>query len=200
MRQHESRLIPIAVSRHLLHNPTPALAGILLAGRISTNLTVQLYLLRHADADTVAVNDDDRYLSEKGQHQCLRVAKFCNQREILPEIILSSPLKRAKQTAKHMADILKLKMEVANWLAAGVIPETMIAQLKPYEDKRSVMIVGHEPDFSQFCSYLLGIPAELIRIRKASLVSLEVIALKPSGARLDFLIPAKLTYPMQNGV
>ena len=70
---------------------------------------MQLYLLRHADADTKAATDDARTLSEKGAEQALRVADFCNARGLKPDAILSSPLPRAHQTAKAVAEVFDVK-------------------------------------------------------------------------------------------
>jgi len=53
-----------------------------------------LYLLRHANADTIAANDDDRPLSDKGRAQGQQVADFCKARDLKPALILTSPANR----------------------------------------------------------------------------------------------------------
>ena len=60
---------------------------------------MHLYLLRHADADTVATDDDERFLSEKGVMQTQRVARFCEAHDIKPTLIFTSHIRRAQQTA-----------------------------------------------------------------------------------------------------
>ena len=65
---------------------------------------MQLYLLRHADADTDAPTDDARPLSEKGIAQAKKVARFCEAHEMHLSLILTSPLRRAHETARPVAE------------------------------------------------------------------------------------------------
>jgi len=154
---------------------------------------MQLYLLRHADADTKAATDDARTLSEKGAEQALRVADFCNARGLKPDAILSSPLPRAHQTAKAVAEVFDVKVVTVPWLACGAVPSATVAQLKERRSHPSIMLVGHEPDMSRLVAYFLGTgKADIIHIRKASLTALEVMAFQAGGGRLDFSIPVKL--------
>ena len=70
--------------------------------------------------------------------------------------------------------------------------ETCLAELKAREQKASVLLVGHEPDFSETISAMLGLddPAS-IKVRKASLTGLEVTDFRPGQAELHFLVPLK---------
>ena len=58
---------------------------------------MHLYLLRHADADTVSLDDDERVLSEKGINQAQRVARFCEAHEIKPALMLG--YKKSKKSS-----------------------------------------------------------------------------------------------------
>ena len=152
---------------------------------------MQLYLLRHADADTPAPTDEARMLSEKGRAQARRVGKFCRENDILPEVVLTSPLVRAEETARIVAREIECEVVIEPFLGSGASPTSLLDGLRAYRFE-SMMIVGHEPDFSQLAATLLGIPDPVaLRIRKASLAGLEVEAFRPACARLDFLIPAK---------
>lgn len=154
---------------------------------------MQLYLLRHADAETVAPSDDERFLSEKGMMQAQRVARFCDAHDLRPEVIFTSPLRRAHQTAALLADKIGTELRTARWLSSGAMPESMMRELKEHRNLESSMLVGHEPDFSQFAAYLVGAAhAENIRIRKATLALFTVIDFAAGGGRLEFSIPAKL--------
>ncbi len=151
-----------------------------------------LYLLRHADADTVAESDDARCLSEKGLAQAKKVARFCAARELRPAQILSSPVRRAHETALIVSAHLRAELEVVPWLACGMNPERAVDELRGHRQHASVMIVGHEPDFSALAAFLLGLPSsEQIEIRKASLTRLTVFTLEKGGARLDFSVPCR---------
>jgi phosphohistidine phosphatase len=154
---------------------------------------MNLFLLRHADADTRAARDDDRRLSEKGINQAKRVGRFCRAQEIIPERILTSPVIRARETADlFAAEIGGVSVELAPFLACGMEPERALRELKAWENVESVMIVGHEPDFGLLITRLLGLGENgRIRVRKASLILLEVAALRPGGARLEFSVPAR---------
>jgi hypothetical protein len=67
-----------------------------------------------------------------------------------------------------------------------------LAELKAREQKASVLLVGHEPDFSETISAMLGLddPAS-IKVRKASLTGVEVTDFRPGQAELHFLVPSK---------
>lgn len=154
---------------------------------------MQLYLLRHADADTEAPSDDERFLSEKGMLQAQRVARFCEAHEITPDVVFTSPLRRAHQTAAAVAEKLGVELRTVRWLQCGAEASEVLSQLNEHRNLASIMIVGHEPDFSLFVAYMIGAAhGENIRIRKGSLTHLIVFDFKEGGARLEFSIPAKL--------
>ena len=156
-------------------------------------MKMELYLLRHADADTMAETDDARLLSEKGEGQGKKVARFCDAHRIAPARVLSSPVLRALQTAEIVVAHLGLELTVAPWLACGMRPAEALKNLQEYAGEAAVMIVGHEPDFSGLAAHLAGLPSgEHIEIRKASLTRLTVTALERGGARLDFSVPCRL--------
>ena len=153
-----------------------------------------LYLLRHAEAVDQAESDAARELTQKGIAQARRVGKFCRKYKFIPAIILTSPLKRAEQTARNVAkEIQNAEFIVDPGLSAGMQPETALDELKAYAQFPSLMLVGHEPDFSLLAAYLLGIPLrESLRLRKASLTAIMLDALRPGTGVLHFTIPPKL--------
>ncbi len=153
---------------------------------------MQLYLLRHADADTVAAHDDDRHLSDKGIAQTQRAARFCEAHEVVPKLILTSPIRRAHQTAKLVAEHLRVEMKIVRWLACGAQPSAVLEELQKYDEHKSVMLVGHEPDFSHITAHLIGAGKDAVHVRKCSLTSIEIHEFTGGGGRLDFSIPPKL--------
>jgi phosphohistidine phosphatase len=154
---------------------------------------MELYLLRHADANTVAETDDARPLSEKGISQAKKVARFCKEHDLKPDIILTSPVRRAAETAEIVGEALKGELMTEPWLACGMQPETALEELRGYARFGSVMIVGHQPDFSLLAAHLLGLrDNEQIAIRKASLTHFELGAFVFGGARLCFSLPCRL--------
>ncbi len=156
-------------------------------------MNMELYLLRHADADTIAETDDVRPLSQKGEGQGKKVARFCEANDIAPTRLITSPVLRALQTAEIVAAHLGLTVETAPWLGCGMRPAEAMTRLRDLAGESSVMLVGHEPDFSCLAAFLLGLPSgEHIEIRKASLTKLTVTGLEKGGARLDFSLPCRL--------
>jgi phosphohistidine phosphatase len=154
---------------------------------------MELFLLRHADANTEAASDDARRLSEKGITQAKKVARFCEAHGLRPELVLSSPIRRAHETACIVAEHLGSEFMTVRWAACGMHPETALDELRALVSFCSVMLVGHQPDFSQLAAHLLGLPdSDQIRIRKASLTCIEMPALSPGNARLQWSIPCRL--------
>lgn len=156
-------------------------------------MLMELFLLRHANADTLAATDEERPLSEKGVAQAMRAARFCDARGVTGMRVLSSPVLRALQTAEIVSGHLGAELRVVPWLACGMRPQVALDHLRACADGEAVMLVGHEPDFSRLAAHLLGMPSgEQIEIRKASLTGLAVSSLEKGGARLDFLVPCRL--------
>ncbi len=154
---------------------------------------MHLYLLRHANADTIAPSDDARLLSEKGMMQAVKVARFCEAHGIQPSLVLTSPVRRAHDTAQIVAAHLRAEMMIVPWLACGMSPSIALDELRAFRSHGSVMIVGHEPDFSSLIAHLLGTPSgENVAVKKASLTLLEVETLARGAARLDFFLPSRL--------
>lgn len=154
---------------------------------------MQLLLLRHGKAeDRSAGGDFARELEEKGREQARHAARILAVAEMLPEIVLTSPVIRAKQTADTFTEAAGMPGAVTQaWLSCGVSPETALSELTAFPDFKRIMIVGHEPDFSQLIEHCLGTTAASIEVRKGSLTCIELAPPSPR-AILRFLIPHKL--------
>ena len=118
---------------------------------------------------------------------------FCKRRGIKPNLVLTSPFKRAVQTAQLVAAPLGLMPQTAGFLASGMDPENALMELGTYKQFASVMIVGHQPDLGLLATSLLGLQSdETLPVGKASLICLEVSRLAPGGASLHFFLPIQL--------
>jgi phosphohistidine phosphatase len=159
---------------------------------ISVSNTMELILLRHGKAeDTNLGGDFSRELVEKGRAQARRAASLLKGAGALPDIVLTSPLMRARQTADEFCQIAGMPGPVIQgWLACGMSPETALSELAAFRDFKRVAIVGHEPDFSQLIAHLIGAGGG-IQVKKGSLACL---AINPPSRRgtLLYLIPPKL--------
>jgi phosphohistidine phosphatase len=138
-----------------------------------------LYIVRHGDADTEAFSDDERVLSEKG----IRVTKamallLANSKFEPPELILASPLPRAKQTARIMAEgfALKAQFEITEGLRSGTSLEAVMSVIaSKHEDTEPLMIVGHDPVLSRLVSALLsGSNAPFMEMKKSAIAIFEI--------------------------
>jgi phosphohistidine phosphatase len=161
---------------------------------------MRLFLLRHGKAEVrnaVHQTDFSRELLEKGHDQARNAARILRAAEMLPDIVLCSPLVRAQETAETFTQAANMPGPVMqSWLACGMNPETALSELLGFSDFKSVMIVGHEPDFSEFIQFLLGSKADSVEVRKGSLTCVEINP--PSRiATLHFLIPFKLAKHME---
>jgi len=163
---------------------------------------MNLYLLRHGVAvergDLDLSGDEARPLTAKGRRQLRKVAAALRAMKIKPDLVLSSPLIRAQQTAEVVAKHLKLRGQtVFNYeLRPGGSPEKLIRQLvarKPVPGE--VLIVGHEPDLSELLSLLVGgNTTGGFSFKKAGLAKLEIERLRPNQcATLAWLLtPAQM--------
>ena len=116
-----------------------------------------LYFLRHASAGKSMMNpkkDERRPLDEEGMLQARYVGRLLANLDVQVDQIISSPLKRALQTATLVAN--ELAFEAAVQIDDALRPEaefdqfqTMLARYKKYD---AVMVVGHNPSLTEFLS------------------------------------------------
>ena len=153
---------------------------------------MQLLLLRHGKAEDPSPGGDfTRELEEKGHEQARNVARILAAADLLPDLVLSSPVIRAKQTANTFTSTAGMPGPIfLEWLACGMSPETALAELSHFPEFERIMIVGHEPDFSRLISHCLGGSADA-EVRKGSITCLDLHPPSPR-ATLRFLLPHKL--------
>ncbi len=153
-----------------------------------------LYILRHAEAEAVITSDRDRKLTPRGDKQAACIGQFCLEHELIPGVVLTSPVVRARETARNVVTVLKnVELFEVPWMACGMSPEVALHEIKTYLTFESVMIVGHEPDLSHLIAVLLGLDhAQALAVSKASLTALELKKLAPGAGVLKFFIPCRL--------
>lgn len=153
-----------------------------------------IYFLRHAEAEDEVISDFDRKLTPKGLEQADKVGKFCVRYGLIPDVILSSPVVRAEQTARAVSKRLDgRELIVERWLACGMAPETCLESLAAYAKFEHVMLVGHEPDFSGAIAACIGLPdPDHLNIRKASLTAVDLPRFCAGAGALEFAISSRL--------
>src|SRR5262245_28648716 len=117
----------------------------------------RLYLVRHAVAEEVAKSglDADRELTPGGKKKMARAAKGLVALGVEVDVLASSPLIRAVQTADELAERFpKARREQWPELAGGVNEMTLAARIDQTEGA-ALMLVGHEPDLGRVIAYFL---------------------------------------------
>lgn len=155
---------------------------------------MHLYILRHAEAEATIISDHERRLTRYGHQQAASVGRFCSKQQVFPEVILTSPVVRARQTSEAVMAVLKRgELIEVPWMACGMNPENILQELQGYKKLEQVMIVGHEPDLSSLIAMLLDIknPAALA-VSKAALVAIELQKIERGCGVLKWFVPAEL--------
>lgn len=154
---------------------------------------MDLILLRHGKAENLNPRGDGaRALVEKGREQARKAAKVLKRAKWLPDIVLTSPLVRARQTADEFCDAAGIPGAVIQgWLACGMRPESALEELSAFREFKRVAIVGHEPDFSELIQWIVGAAGGSVEMKKGALACLRVFPPLRHGS-LTFLIPPKL--------
>jgi phosphohistidine phosphatase len=149
---------------------------------------LDLIFLRHGLADwpNWKGSDDDRPLTEEGKKETHQVAAFLAKLGLKPRKIFTSPLPRALQTAEIAAEHLQSPLLISDLLAKG-FSVRKLSQLLDKAKIDSVMLVGHEPDFSRVIEKLTGGD---VKLKKAGVVRLRLDPDKMTGKLLWLLPPA----------
>lgn len=157
---------------------------------------MRVYILRHGIAEeaTAGGSDAARALTAEGRQKLRTVLARACEAGVRPSIILTSPLKRALQTAEIAAAVLGVKRELmtTSALAPSGTPQRVWNEIRAQHAER-VLIAGHEPLLSHVVGFLLRCPALQLDLKKGALVSVEVGTgeLEPCGT-LKWVLTHKL--------
>lgn len=158
---------------------------------------MQVYLLRHGIAEEASAtgNDADRALTAEGRRKLRQVLQAAARAEVNPTLILSSPLKRAMQTAEIAQSVFKHNNEVLQTkaLTPGSTVEQVWDEIRAHRDEKALLLVGHNPLFSELAAYLLGSQTLQFDFKKGALlrVDLDSFPAHPKG-ELRWHLTAKL--------
>jgi phosphohistidine phosphatase len=153
---------------------------------------VILYFLRHGKAGSPRpTNDDARELTERG-HEALRAAAPIWRRlHLRPDVVLSSPLPRALQTAELLCEAIGGEPTVDDRLRPGADWDDLAQALAAHGDPQRVIFVGHEPDLSGAVAELTG--AASVRLRKGGMACVEFSGKpQPGDGELAWLLDPDL--------
>lgn len=153
---------------------------------------MNLYLLRHAEAvgREDSIPDCDRALTSDGIKTMKAAALGMRALKMKVDLVFSSPLVRARQTAEIAAVALgvRRKITLTKNLIPDANPESLIAELaQKYCSIKNILLVGHEPHLGRLASVLLtDLP---VIFKKGSLMALKLdLAPYKQGATLKWLL------------
>jgi phosphohistidine phosphatase len=164
----------------------------------------QLIIMRHAKSDWVEGNkhDFDRSLSERGNDDAKKIARWLVEEKLIPDIIVVSPARRAKETADIVCTILEFDIKNIQWVDA--IYEARLGDLlKIIMDKakqhNAMLLIGHNPGLDNLLCYLSENEPDLTPSGKllttSAIAVLEYknrwIDTEPQSAKLSRLIRPK---------
>jgi phosphohistidine phosphatase len=152
-----------------------------------------IVLMRHglaAERDGTTP-DEERALTTEGNARTKRAAEGLAL--IVPKVshIISSPLVRATQTALWLAKAYRQRVtpEIDEALSPGAGVEAVDALLDRVEGKR-IILVGHEPDLTMYCSHITGLSGtEALGLKKDGCYSIQV---DDGVARLEWILSARI--------
>ncbi len=155
---------------------------------------MKVYFLRHGKADRSqwAGDDDARPLTAEGEAAMRREAEALRALGLAPDVIVTSPLARARRTAELAAEGLGLSARVVvdDRLAPGFDVRRLEQVLAAHGPAGEVLVVGHEPDFSATVAELIG--GGDIVMKKGGLARVDVTAPVAGGGELVWLLTPPL--------
>ena len=155
---------------------------------------MRIYLLRHGIAEEgFGKRDSERALTAEGKAKLRDVLALAARTGVAPSLIISSPYRRALETARIAVDALDYKgplVEMSS-LTPDSSPQSAWSDIKAHAGENSVMLVGHEPLFSALSAYLLGQPNLSIDFKKGGLLCVELYTVRaqPAGVLKWYLTP-----------
>lgn len=161
---------------------------------------MQIYLVRHGDAIDRALagvrTDDERWLTDEGREEVGWTARLLAKLEVEPDLILSSPLVRAVQTAEIIRDVTGPAREPAlsEHLIHGGSFAGVLNDIASHGSPRKVVLCGHMPSIGEMVGWLAWnerLAGPRMRTGAVARVDLPDDSVIPGWGDLRWLIPPK---------
>lgn len=137
---------------------------------------MNITILRHGTAEDRALGkpDADRRLTKEGKLELKAVLQMARKAGITPDLILTSPLRRALETARIAETELECQqaVETKSLLPDGA-PAQVWRELRGHRGAKEIMLVGHEPQLSGLAAFLLD-ASLVIDLKKGALLRIAV--------------------------
>ena len=160
---------------------------------------MQLYIVRHGIAidreDPKSPPEAERYLTEEGIERTTQVANGIAALGAHADLMISSPLVRAMQTAAIFAKALdypEQKIRQSEILLPGAAPAAFLRELAREKDVSSVFCFGHAPHLDGLLTASVGAQRHITSMKKAGVAFVELKRVSPPNGRLVWLVTPKL--------
>ena len=160
--------------------------------------SLELYLLRHGIAEDRAPSgrDPDRALTDRGKEKLEKVLRRAQKSGVQPTLIISSPYKRALETAEIAARELDYHSEIvkSERLTPHSTPHDLWSEVRAHRDEPSILLAGHEPLFSAAVAWMVGSTRAMVDFKKGGLARIDFanVGADPRGV-LQWLITARVS-------
>jgi phosphohistidine phosphatase len=152
---------------------------------------MRLYVVRHATAESSDSHDQDdasRRLVEQGRTESRLAAQAFARMDARPGLVVSSPLRRAVETARPIAAMLDVTLVEDRLLRPGFDQAAFAAVIDRHGDRSDLALVGHEPDLSELVRYLTG---ARVAMPKGGIARVDVASLRAGTSELRWLLRPK---------
>jgi phosphohistidine phosphatase len=155
---------------------------------------MEIYILRHGIAEEAKAGDSDagRALTEAGREKLSRVLERARAAGAAPSLILTSPYRRAVETARIAGQTLGChKIVETEALVPEGSPEEVWDEICAHCRERALLVAGHQPLLGMTVAFLLGTSALQVDLKKAALVCIDQasFASAPHGVLKWMLTP-----------
>ncbi len=155
---------------------------------------MEVYLLRHGIAEDGGPDkpDADRALTTDGRRKLRHVLELSSEVNVDPSLILTSPLRRAMQTAEIARSVLKCKNALISCkaLAPGGSVEQVWDEVRAHRQETALLLVGHNPQFAELAGYFLGARELRVDFKKGAIlrVDFDSFSARPHGTLRWYLV------------
>ena len=156
---------------------------------------MELYLFRHGIAEDAAPGgrDEDRALTAEGKRKLREILKLASTAAVRPSLILSSPYKRALETAAIAIKSLAYTGDLVKTQA--IVPHANAHELweevRMHRTETSLLLVSHEPLLSSAAAFLLNSGGLRIDFKKGAILRIDIdgFSSQPCGVLKWYLTP-----------
>ena len=146
---------------------------------------MRLYIVRHGIAvphGTLGISEEDRPLTSEGISKMKKAAEGLQAIKVFPEMVLSSPLPRALQTAEIIIAACgkKVPLKLFPELAPGGNRSEIYRELGKHANLENLMLVGHQPSLGEIAGEIAwGTSERYVELKKGGACALDIERIRP---------------------